>query len=288
MLARLLRVLVLLLAAGAARAAETPAPGGIPDLVGPRALGLSAAIGAAAGNEGIYLNPASIAARRRYSVEAGVLVDRRGADTVGQFFGGSVVDSISSPVTGGVSFLRSNEGSHTGSLWHAAFAGPIAEGLFLGVGGKYLKVEGPRNSDAVTVDAGLFWQVARLVSVGAVGYNLVPIANEAVAPLGAGAGIAIGTDQSLQLTGDWRADFDRDPGGETTNRYAAGVEVLLGRLVPIRAGYVRDETLGGRWWSIGAGLVTRTGVALDFGYKQSFDDPDARTLAATLKLFLFQ
>lgn len=286
MLARLLSLLTVLFVAGAAHAAEPPAPGGIPDLVGPRTLAVSAAIGAAAGNEGIYLNPAAVAARRRYSVEAGVLVDRRGADTVGQFFGGSVVDSMSSPVTGGVSFLRAQKGAYTGNLWHGSLAGPIAEGLFLGVTGKYLKVDGPRSSDAATVDAGLFWQVARLVSVGAAGYNLVPISNEDVAPLGAGAGLAIGSDQSLQLTGDWRADFDR--GGETTNRYSAGLEVLLGSLVPVRAGFTRDETLDGRWWSLGAGLVSRNGVALDVGYRQSLDDASARTLAATLKVFLFQ
>jgi hypothetical protein len=285
-LARLLSLLIVLVAAGAAHAADAPAAGGIPDLVGPRTLGVSAAIGAAAGNEGMYLNPAAVAARRRYSVETGVLVDRRGADTVGQFLGGSVVDSMSSPVMGGVSFLRAQKGAYTGNLWHASLGGPIAEGLFLGVTGKYMRVDGPSSSDAATVDAGLFWQVARLVSVGAAGYNLVPISNEAVAPLGAGAGLAIGSDQSLQLTGDWRADFDR--GGETTNRYSAGVEVLLGRLVPIRAGYTRDETLGGRWWSLGAGLVSRNGVALDVGYRQSFEDESARTLAATLKVFLFQ
>ena len=136
------------------------------------------------------------------------------------------------------------------------------------------------------MDAGLFWQVARLVSVGAAGYNLVSIANEAIAPQGAGAGIGVGSDQSFQVTADWRADFET--GGETTNRYAAGVEVLLGEAVPIRAGWMRDETLGGQWWSAGAGLVTRNGVALDFGYRQSLDDPNARTIAATLKVFLFR
>jgi len=269
-----------------AAAAEPPLPGGIPDLAGPRALALSAATGIAAGNEGIFLNPAAIAARKRYSAEAGILVDRRGAATVGQFYGASLVDSITSPVTAGVSFVRAQKGLFTGNVWHAALAGPISGDLYLGVTGKYLKVDGPRNSDAATVDAGLFWQVSDLVSIGAAGYNLVPISNEAVAPKGAGAGVGIGNDRSFQLTADWRADFDR--AGKTTNRYAAGVEVLLGRLVPVRAGWSRDETLDGQWWSIGAGLVTQAGVALDVGYRQSFDDPSARTIAATLKTFFFQ
>jgi hypothetical protein len=58
--------------------------------------------------------------------------------------------------------------------------------------------------------------------------------------------------------------------------------------VPIRAGWSRDEVLGGRWWSAGVGLVSRSGVALDVGYRQSLDDASARTIAGTLKMFLFR
>jgi hypothetical protein len=280
----------LLLLAGPAAAAEPPPPGGIPDLVGPRALGMSAALGAVAGNEGLYLNPGAIAARKRYSVETGVFVDRRGSETVDRFLGGSVVDSMTSPIAAGFSWQRASEGAHTGNVIHLALAGAIADGFFLGVGGKWLgvdaEVEGLRSSSAATVDAGILWQVSDLVSVGGAGYNLVPISNEAVAPMGVGAGIAIGNDRSFQITGDWRADFDR--GEDTTNRYAAGVEVLLGRLVPVRAGWMRDETLDTSWWSVGAGLVSRGGIAIDVGYRQSLDDSSARTIAATVKLFLFQ
>jgi hypothetical protein len=283
----------ILLAAGAAVAAEPPLAGGLPDLAGPRALGLSASIGLAAGNEGILVNPAAIGVGQRYSVEGGLMVDRRGAETTGRVYGASVVDSLSSPVAVGVSYLRADEGAFTGSTWHLVLTGPIAEGFRLGVAAKYLDVDptgaappGARGTDAVTVDAGLFWQVAQYVSLGGVGYNLVSIANDAVAPMGAGAGVAIGSDRSFQVTADWRADFDR--AGETTNRWSAGAEVLLGGVVPIRAGWSRDETLGGRWWSAGAGLVSQGGVALDVGYRQSLDDANARTVAATLKVFLFR
>ncbi|HEY6101145.1 MAG TPA: hypothetical protein VIW03_17040 [Anaeromyxobacter sp.] len=286
MLARTLSGMILLASACAAAAADSPAPGGIPDLAGPRSLALSGGIGIAASNEGLFVNPASVGARKRYSVEALMLVDRRGADTAGQFYGASVVDSLTSPATGGISYVRAQRGDYVGSLWHAVLSGPVAQDLHLGVAGKYLAVSGPKNAHAATVDAGLFWQVADLLSIGAAGYNLVPIANDAVAPMGAGAGIGIGSDRSLQVTADWRADFDR--AGKTTNRYGAGVEVLLGNLVPLRAGWSKDETLGTKWWSAGVGLVTQAGVAIDVGYRQSLDDASARTVAATLKLFLFQ
>jgi hypothetical protein len=287
---RLALALLACAASAATAVAETPGPAGFPDLVGPRALALSASIGVAAGNEGIYLNPGAIAARKRYSVELGGFVDRRGADTDARFYGGSVVDSLSSPVAGAVSYVRGDEGPYTGNAWNAVLAGSIAQGLYLGVGGKYLSFKGPRNVSAATVDAGLLWQVAEYVSLGAAGYNLVTIDQPAVAPMGFGAGAGVGSDRSFQLTADWRADFDRTPAAapRTTNRWAVGAEALLGDLVPVRAGWMKDETLGGSWWSVGAGLVTRSGVAIDFGYRQSIDDPSARTIAGTLKVFLFQ
>jgi hypothetical protein len=283
--ARIFAALLLAAAAGHAVAAEPP-PGGIPDLAGPRTLGLSAAIGTATGNDGIYLNPGALAARKRYSVEAGALVDRRGAETVDRFLGGSIVDSATSAMTAGVSYQRAQKGIYTGSLFHLALAGALQQGFFVGVTGKWFSVEGPDSESAGTVDAGLLWQVSNLVSIGGAGYNLVPVGNDAVAPMGAGAGIALGNDRSFQVTGDWRTDFDR--GGKTTNRYAAGVEVLVARLVPVRAGWMNDETLDTQWWSAGIGIVTQAGVALDVGYRQSFDDTSARTVAASVKLFLFQ
>jgi hypothetical protein len=282
--------LVLSLAlSGAARAADPVPAGGIPDLVGPRTLGLAASIGAASGNEGLYLNPGAIAARKRYAVEGGALFDRRGARTVDRFLGGSVVDSESSPVTAGVSYLRAQEGEYTGNLVHFALAGPLAEGFFLGVGGKYLSLGGTRSLTAVTADAGVLWQLTQLVSVGVSGYNLVPVGNKQVAPLGMGAGVAVGSDRAFQVTGDWRADFEAPAAGggtKTANRWALGAEALLFDLVPVRAGWMKDGVLDTSWWTAGVGLVSAAGVALDVGYRQSIDDPSARMIAASLKLFV--
>ncbi len=292
---------LLLALSTSARAAEPVPAGGIPDVVGPRSLGLAASIGAASGNDGLYVNPGAIAARKRYAIEGGALVDRRGAETVDRFLGGSIVDSESSPVTAGASYLRAQQGSYTGNLVHFALAGPIAEGFYLGVSGKYLSLTGAtvtattaagpvqvklKDVTAVTADAGVLWQVAELVSLGVTGYNLVPVGNEAVAPMGMGAGIAIGSDRSFQVTGDWRSDFDERGKKGATNRWAAGAEALLFNAIPVRAGYTRDDILDTAWWSAGVGLINANGVALDVGYRQSVDDPKARTIAATLKVFV--
>lgn len=279
---------LLLAAAAAAASAQTPAPAGFPDLAGPRALALSASTGVAASNEGVWVNPASVAARKRYSLETDAFVDRRGADTTARYYGGSVVDSLSAPVAVGISYMRADEGPYTGNAWWGTVAGPIAQGLYLGVTGKYLSFKGqPANVSAATVDAGIFWAVAPKLSLGFAGYNLVSIDAPGVAPLGYGAGVALGDDRSLQVTADWRTDQDRVL-NKTANRWSAGAEVLLGDLVPVRAGWMRDEILGGSWWSVGAGLVTRAGVSLDVAYRQSVDDPSARTISGALKVFMFQ
>jgi hypothetical protein len=294
-----------LVLSGAARAADPVPVGGIGDIVGPRSLALQASTGIASGNEGLYVNPGAIASRKRYEIDGGAFFDRRGADTVGQVFGGSIVDSESSPMTAGVSYLRVQKGPYEGNLVHFALAGPLTEGFYLGVLGKYLSLTGQTvggtpvlgtpaspaspitlpNVSAVTADAGIFWQVAHLVSLGVAGYNLVPVGNKIVAPLGMGAGVAVGSDRSFQVTGDWRTDFDA-PAGRNANRWAAGAEALLFDMVPVRAGWMKDGPLDTSWWSAGVGLVTPTGVALDVGYRQSMDDPKARVIAATLKLFV--
>ncbi len=286
--------MTLLVAAGAA-AAELPPAGGIPDLAGARTLGLSSGVGSALGNEGLYLNPGALAVQRRYSVDAGVLFDRRGAATVDRFVGGSVVDSISAPMTAAVGYVNVGEGLYHGNFWTLGFAGPVVERFYLGATVKYLALAGPQEVRAATMDAGMLWQVADYVSVGAAGYNLVPIAKDLVAPRGVGAGIAIGTDRLFQITADWRADFDRGQLTSTTpdvratkNRYGAGAELLLGDLVPLRGGFQVDEVLDTRWWSVGTGLVSKNGIALDVGYRQSVDAKTARQIAASLRVFMFQ
>lgn len=265
-----------------AAAAQPVAPGGVADLAGPRAIGIGAAVGIASGNDAIYVNPGALAARRRYSAEAQTYFERRGSETTAQVWTGSVADSLSSSVAAAAAYGHVIEGREQGSLYHLAMAGAIAEGVYLGVTGKYFDLSGDVAVSAATVDAGILWQVADYVSLGVAGYNLAPTSQESVLPRGVGAGIAIGSDLSVQGTFDWRADLDRR--GGTTNRYAFGAEVLLGRLAPLRASYVLDETLDTSWWSVGIGLVSANGGGLDLAYRQSLDDPDARVISAAVKL----
>ena len=277
---------IAVLCARAASASDAPLPAGLPDLVGPRSLALSASIGASASNEGIWVNPAAVGVHRRYSLETDLFVDRRGADTTARFWGASVVDAMSAPVAAGISYVHQDRGPNAGNAFDLVLAGSVARGLYLGVGGKYLSFHGANGVGAATMDAGALWRVADQVSLGLAGYNLVSIGEPAVAPKGWGAGVAVGSDRSIQVTADWRRDLDRAT--KATNTWAVGAEVLLGDFAPVRAGWMKDETLGDSWWSLGAGIVTSAGVSLDVGYRQSLDHPSARTLAAAVKVFVFQ
>jgi hypothetical protein len=275
--------LALALAATAAHAADPIPPAGLADLNGPRSLGLSASIGTAAANDGLFVNPAALAARKRYSVESLFLTERRGSGDALTLLGGSVVDSLSSPVTAGFSYQRALKGLNTGNVWHLAMAGPVLERFYAGVTGKWLSVSGADAVSAGTADVGLFWEPVDLLSIGAAGYNLISIGRSGIAPRGVGAGLSVGSDTSLHATADWRADFDRV--GKTTNRYAVGAEMLLGAMVPIRAGYIKDDILGTDWWSAGMGIIVKE-LALELGFRQSTQDSSAREIALSVKLNL--
>ena len=267
-----------------ARAADPPPVGALPDLAGPRTLGLSSTVGTASGNEGLFVNPAAIAARRRYAAEVGGGVERRGAETVGQVISGSVVDAITSPVAAGVAWAKVLEGVHEGNVMDMGLAGALGSGLHVGVSGKWLSLDGPRKARAITMDAGLLWQASDWVTLGAAGYNLVPVGNEVLAPRMVAAGAAIGTDTFAHATAEWSTNLDAE---RARNRYAFGAEVLLARQFPVRAGWVQDESTDTRWWSAGAGVVQGR-IGLDVGYRQAADDSSARTIWASLKVYFLE
>ena len=266
-------------------AADPPLPQTASDVAGARALALAAYRGLATGNDGIFTNPAALAARRRYAVELQYLVDRDGGTRVWQWAQASVVDSEGSAMTGGFAYTRVMDGVSTGNLWHVALASPISSGLFLGVTGKILQLDGAAGRrTSSTLDGGLFWQLSGLVGLGIVGYNLAPVADRAQAPQGMGVGLSVGDERRFHLLADWRGDFDRR--GKLAGAWLVGAEILAGDNVPLRGGFTRDEIRGANWWSAGLGLVTTAGLALDLSYRQGVQERSDRTVALAVKLFL--
>jgi hypothetical protein len=276
-------LLAVVCVAGSARAQEAPAPPTANDISGARSLGIAASRGLAGGNEGIFLNAASLAARRRYSIELQWALDRAGGDNRSQFLGGSIVDSQMGGVTGGVGYTRIGRAETTGDVYAAALATRLSSRLFAGITGKYLRLSGADPANAGTVDASVFYALPAF-SFGVSGYNLVPTGHDLQAPLGVGTGIAIGNERRYNVTADYRADFDR--AGKTTHSWAAGGELLAFRNFPVRAGFLRDAARDGKWWTAGVGAVSTSGLAIDLAYQQSVDVPEARVFAVALKMFL--
>jgi hypothetical protein len=282
--------------AGTAAAAETPPPMLVPDLTGPRLLSLQAGVGAATGTEALFINPAALAARRRYTVDTMFLTDRRpeltGDARQQDYFGGSVMDSSTTRLAAAFAYGRYLKGVETGTLMKLALAAPLARGLFAGLQGNYFDLHGvDRVASAFNLDAGLMYQVSTKVSIGASGYNLLHSDHNELEPQAFGLGVAVGSETSFQLIADWRIDLNRvenpDGSAKKTNRYSVGAEYLFDNSIPLRAGYQLDETSQPttKWWSAGLGWVS-TRLALDLGYRQSVTDPTARTLAIALRVFV--
>ena len=287
-------LLVLLLGAGAAAAAEPPAPLTIPDLSGPRTLALQAGVGVASGSEALFTNPAALAARKRYVVDTFYLTDRRpelsGTAARQDFLGAAAADSATTPVAAGFGYARAMKGIETGTLLRLGLATQLSRGLALGVQGNYFDLRGAEEiASTLNVDAGLFLQVSPRLSVGAAGYNLLHNEHRQFLPRGWAAGFAAGSDTSLQVVGEWQLDLDRarddDGGAKATHRYSLGLEYLFASAVPVRAGFQLDETTDTNWWSVGAGYVTQR-YALDLAFRQSTADPSARTVALALRVFV--
>ena len=272
------------LGAGAARA-EPPGPPIAADLDSARSLAMAAMVGLASGTDAIWRNPGAIAARRRYAAEIQYQADQNSSAGDGAFYGASVVDAETSSLAGGFAWTHVDVPGSLGDRWNLAVAASLAQGFYLGVSGEYLTLHGAQPVETGNVHVGILWEVSEIVALGLAGTNLIPTGHDLVAPTGVAAGFSVGTDRLLHVAADWRIQWD--PAGTRRNTWAAGAEVLLADMIPLRVGWTRDEWRGGQWWSAGAGIVTSTGLALDLAYRQAIGGGDSRMLAAGLKIFLF-
>ena len=238
----------------------------------------------AAGNDGILVNPATIPPARPALLDRGGQVRR--PPRIERRAGRWQLRRRLALVAGRRRFrtCRALDGDYEGNIVHLALAGPIAEKLYLGVAGKWLSLDANGKVSAATAD----WYSGRWVNgcrSARRSCNLVPISGDVVAPMGVGAGVTLGNDRVFQLTAEWRADLDRAE--ETSEPATASVRGHARQPRPTRAGWAKDETLdtspGGRSARASSPVV----ASLDVRYRQSLDAPSTKTIAASLKMFLF-
>jgi opacity protein-like surface antigen len=265
------------------------------------------------GTTAIFQNPANLAESRVYHLEATAQITPEAGR---QVYGGSVVDSVTGRLAGGLSvhggFVNGHGQTHEldRSLLDVrlALAYPISDSVFLGLGGRYSKVSqggvgGPFSDSKVsgglveqgqsdvtnrhafvntpTFDAGLTVKASDALHIGVSGQNLTYPKN-GILPTMLGGGVGYGTpDFSLEL--DALADFNSY--SKTTARVMFGGEVLLGDHVPLRAGYRYDQGASKHAASLGVGY-TSPQFSFEAGVRRTLSDPGATTIVIGVAYFL--
>jgi len=280
---RRLALLAALAGALPARAQTTsgPLPPTPTTYVYSRSLALSAYRGLAGDNDAIFYNPAALAARRRFDVAVDGTVARNGSETTATIFSGSVVDSTAGPVTGGFSYSYLKTLGYTtrgafGGGTDLALAFPIGKSFFVGATATYLDLTGTYSRvNTLNVTTGVFWDVAKVLSLGAVGYNLINTCHPDITPIAFAAGAAVGPADVFHVTGD----FYREWGTTTRNVWSAGAEAFLFDLLAVRAGWTFDPGRSSQLWAAGLGFHVN-GFAMDFAYRQAFGGTSFRVFSA--------
>ena len=284
---RRLAALILAVASVPALAAEGPLPPTPTNYVYARSMGMAAYHGVSGDNDAIFYNPAAMAAQKVFMTNMAGMMYRVGEDTDATIFGGSVVDSVSSPVAAGFSYnyvttLGYKTRGAFGGMTNLALGFAVGDNLFLGATGTYLNLYSSLGTvSAATVTVGALLSFGKFVSAGFSGYNLINTYHPDILPIAMGGGIALGPENTFHVTGDWYREFGAN--GVHADKWAAGAEVLLFDLAALRGGWLYDAGSNRQWWSAGAGLNVQ-GFAADFAYRQSFGGQTFRTLALMLKV----
>ena len=260
---------------------EQPAAEDLRDLTGARAYGMGGAwramgVGAETGTG----NPASLSIFRTYRVELSGAWDWTGKDA---FAMASVADSSTSVLAAGVTYqvvtLGKGAARSTAHFNTLALALPLADSFLVGISTRYLVLTGARSANAVTGDAGLIFRPSQTVALGVSAHNLINTGNaELTRYYSAHAAVIAGV---FSAGADVRADFTTNE--RTTLTYSGGLEFLVSRQLPLRAGYTWEGFTRSSQLSVGTGLLLKGG-GIDLAYRHDIGGENGRLLALTIKV----
>lgn len=276
----------------------------------PRSAAMGGALRAmGAGTTGMFLNPAAIPLTRLYHIEA---LAQGSPETGRQVYGGAIVDTVTSRLGGGFSFVggfmdpKGIDRSFLDMRLDLAF--PITERFIIGLGGRYLKLTqsgvGPFGTSAisgglldsgsttlppgrtamvntVTLDAGIVVRPTDSIFIAAVGQNLTYPRN-GLLPTTVGGGFGFGTDM-FSIEADGIADLNS--WDKPTARVGLGAEYVLATVVPIRAGYRFDQGAKLHTVSLGTGYVGSI-FSVEGTVKRTISSPGATTLLLSIAYHL--
>ncbi|MHB1844540.1 MAG: hypothetical protein ACYCWW_06865 [Deltaproteobacteria bacterium] len=284
MASRTLLALILCGLSGLAQAQLSPRNEYLPDAVaGPRSIAMGDAFRAVGtSNDAIVLNPAALAITQRYEID-GFFGYAFSAPAT--YWNASIVDSTSTPVATGVSYTHLASGTtderFSGSVLRLAFAVPLSEDIFIGLSGKWLNFGLADHADSITGDAALVIKPLEMLTLAAVGYNLIDV-QSVLAPREVALAGAFGTDTSYNIAADIAANLSTP---NLVFDYHLGGEYLLAGLLALRGGWMYDGLLDSHFLSGGVGLVT-PGIGVDFAYRQQLGGWDDRLIMLDVKFFL--
>lgn len=224
--------------------------------------------------EGLFLNPANMAATRVYHIGA---LAQIWPEVSRQTYGAGIVDSVvsSARVAGGLGGTWSSQDPDgVEREWidlRFALAFPFSDSFYAGVGGRYLRLaeEGlePLEPSAATggldaepivngfaLDAGTTLRLGDAFAVSLVGNNLNS-PGTGFQPTSVAGGVGFAT-RELTIEADVLADFTSYE--DTTLRAMGGIEYLLSGNYPLRLGYRYDDGQDSHALSGGVGYIDQS------------------------------
>jgi hypothetical protein len=276
---------------------------------GTQAKGMAGSFRAVANsNDALHYNPAGLSTLRRFNIDTEYLFDL--APTAGHRMGANVVDSVTTALGAGVDYhltaLSGTDGkevfSHNGRL--AAAVAVLPPWINLGLTLKYLHLPPLREEEKLfsgfSLDAGSLVNLPFGLSWGIVGYNLIPTHTEK-APVSLGMGAAWDAVRGLAGEGshervmpsapswltfafDWLYRDLENP-TKKDHQLSVGAEVVVAKVLPIRAGYAWSLNAPDNHLSVGMGYAAQT-FACQIVYEHRFDLNKPATVGFVLRGYL--
>jgi hypothetical protein len=297
---RRLAILAVLSLPGLARAEFTEAPpvtGNayvLTDMAGARSVAMGDAFRAVGtSNDAISEDPAALAQGQHYEVDG---FFGYAFSSPASYWNASILDSSTTPVAVGVSYTHLASG-----MFQDRFGGSdlrldlayaiVPDQLMVGIGGNWLDYGYGIRANSISGDAAILYKPVDIVSIAAIGYNLVNVDSPILSPLKAALAVAVGSDTTFRVAGDVVANFAPTlPASAGSPPFAVfdyhlGGEYLIAQLIAVRAGYLYDGQIKQNFGTVGAGVIV-TGFAFDVGFRQSVVPWNDNALILDVKFFL--
>jgi hypothetical protein len=256
------------------------------------------------GTSALFVNPANMVQTRIYHIGAMAQVT---PEYNRQVYGGAIVDSVTSRLAGGIAvhggFLDPDGIDRSWLDVRLGLAYPIADALYVGFSGRYLKVtqdalgvlgesrasgglrdpEGGRFAfvNVPTFDAGVTIRAAESLFFGVAGQNLsFPDNGLLPTTFGGGAGFV---SEGLTIEVDGLADFNSYE--STSARIMGGAEYVAAGHVPLRAGYRFDQGAESHALSGGLGYIANE-FSAELSVRRTIAGPSSTMIFIGLAYFL--